>query len=80
MLGENTAKSESSNDTSKPFKLWMHKRVVFTADAIIEPYGQKIYDRVMALTFPVELAKNNRITGLSGKDERECPILMLVYS
>ena len=41
MLDDNTAKLESSNDTSKPFKLWIPKQVVFTADAINEPTARK---------------------------------------
>lgn len=53
------------------FKLWMPKRVVFTPDAFAEPYGQRIYKNVRALNLPVEVAKNNRITGLRGADERE---------
>jgi spore photoproduct lyase len=63
--------SNLSAQKSKPFKLWMPRRVVFTADAIEEPYGRKIYERVTALGLPTEVAKNNRITGLRGKDERE---------
>lgn len=56
---------------SKTFKLWMPKRVVFTPEAFDEPYGQKIYERVKLLDLQVEIMKNNRITGLRGKDERE---------
>ncbi|WP_245776569.1 spore photoproduct lyase family protein [Spirosoma endophyticum] len=52
-------------------RLWMPKRVVFTADALKEPYGQAIYERISALDLPIEIAKNNRITGLRGADERE---------
>jgi spore photoproduct lyase len=63
--------SNLSAQKSKTFKLWMPRRVVFTADAIEEPYGRKIYERVTALGLPTEVAKNNRITGLRGKDERE---------
>ncbi|WP_198171466.1 SPL family radical SAM protein [Mucilaginibacter aquatilis] len=59
------------SDDDKRFKLWMPKRVVFTADAMNESYGQKIYDKVSALNLPIEIAKNNRITGLRGKDEKE---------
>lgn len=71
ILDDITTEAKILNDTSKPFKLWMPKRVVFTADAFAEPYGQKIYERVKALNLNVEVAKNNRITGLRGKDERE---------
>ncbi|GAB4035682.1 spore photoproduct lyase family protein [Spirosoma jeollabukense] len=52
-------------------RLWMPRRVVFTADALNEPYGQAIYERLSALGLPIEVAKNNRITGLRGADERE---------
>jgi spore photoproduct lyase len=66
-----TSESKLINDEEKPYKLWMPKRVVFTAAAIEEPYGQRIYERITALGLPIEIAKNNRITGLRGKDERE---------
>ena len=52
-------------------KLWMPKRVVFTADALNEPFGQAMHERMSALNLPIEIAKNNRITGLRGADERE---------
>jgi spore photoproduct lyase len=71
IIDDNTAKSKLSKNDDKPFKLWMPKRVVFTADAMEESYGQKIYERVSALGLRKEIAKNNRITGLRGKDERE---------
>ncbi|GAA4415326.1 spore photoproduct lyase [Nibrella viscosa] len=52
-------------------RLWMPKRVVFTPDALNEPFGRQIYERVSALDLPIEVMKNNRITGLRGADERE---------
>jgi spore photoproduct lyase len=52
-------------------KLWMPRRVVFTADALNEPFGQAMYERISALNLPIEVTKNNRITGLRGVDERE---------
>lgn len=55
----------------RPAKLWLPKRVVFTPDALDEPFGQQIYERVSALNLPIEVSKNNRITGLRGADERE---------
>ena len=55
----------------KSARLWMPKRVVFTADALNEPFGQAIYERISGLGLPIEIAKNNRITGLRGADERE---------
>jgi len=66
-----TSESKLINDVEKPYKLWMPKRVVFTAAAIEEPYGQRIYEKIKALGLPIEIAKNNRITGLRGNDERE---------
>ncbi|CCH52198.1 radical SAM domain-containing protein [Fibrisoma limi BUZ 3] len=52
-------------------RIWMPKRVVFTPDALDEPFGQQIYERVTALNLPIEVMKNNRITGLRGADDRE---------
>ena len=52
-------------------RVWMPKRVLFTPDALNEPFGQQIYERVSALNLPVEVMKNNRLTGLRGADERE---------
>ncbi|MBO0947419.1 radical SAM protein [Fibrella sp. HMF5405] len=49
----------------------MPKRVLFTPDALNEPFGQQIYDRVSSLNLPIEVMKNNRLTGLRGTDERE---------
>lgn len=63
--------STSAEPLLKSPKLWMPKRVVFTADALKEPFGQAMYERISALNLPIEIAKNNRITGLRGADERE---------
>jgi len=52
-------------------KLWLPKRVVFTPDALNEPFGQQMYERMTGLGLPVEVSKNNRLTGLRGADERE---------
>ena len=57
--------------TDKPAKTWMPKRVVFTPDALEEPFGQQIYERVNKYHLPVEILKNNRLTGLRGETERE---------
>lgn len=53
------------------YKAWMPKRVVFTADAMQQPYGQQIYERAAALNLIIEVLKNNRITGLRGATDRE---------
>jgi spore photoproduct lyase len=52
-------------------RLWMPKRVVFTPDALDEPFGQKILERIEQYNLPVEIMKNNRISGLRGATERE---------
>ena len=52
-------------------KLWMPRRVVITPDALNEPFGQAMYERITAQGLPVEILRNNRITGLRGADERE---------
>lgn len=55
----------------KPPKQWMPKRVLFTPDALDEPFGQQIYNRIRHYDLPIEILKNNRLTGLRGKTERE---------
>lgn len=55
----------------KPYKLWMPKRVVITPDALKEPYGQELFERITNQGLSVEIMKNNRITGLRGATERE---------
>ena len=51
------------------YKLWMPKRVVFTPEALEEPYGQKIFNRVKQLNLNTDILKKNRITGLRGETE-----------
>ena len=62
---------ESPKVDQRSARVWMPKRVLFTPDALNEPYGQQIYERVSALNLPVEVMKNNRLTGLRGADDRE---------
>jgi spore photoproduct lyase len=62
---------DAINNERADIKLWMPKRVLFTADAIKEPFGQKIYERIAKLNLPVEVLKHNRITGLRGETDRE---------
>ena len=50
---------------------WMPQRVTFTPEAFEQPYGQQIYERVNRLGLPVEVLKNNRLTGIKGETERE---------
>jgi spore photoproduct lyase len=56
---------------TKHAKLWLPKRVVFTPEALQEPFGQKILARVQKYDLPVEVMKNNRVTGLRGKTDKE---------
>ncbi|UOQ67679.1 spore photoproduct lyase family protein [Hymenobacter volaticus] len=56
---------------TKSAKLWLPKRVLFTPDALDEPFGQQIYERVMAHDLEVEVLKSNRLTNLRGADARE---------
>lgn len=52
-------------------KLWLPKQVLFTPDALEEPFGQQIYERISRLNLPIDILKSNRLTGLRGVDERE---------
>ncbi|RSK34049.1 radical SAM protein [Hymenobacter metallilatus] len=49
----------------------MPKRVVFTPDALDQPFGQQILARVEAHGLEIERLKSNRLTGLRGSDTRE---------
>jgi spore photoproduct lyase len=57
--------------SEKQQKPWMPRRALFTPDAMEQDYGRELYDRIAGLNIPVEILKNNRITGLRGADERE---------
>jgi spore photoproduct lyase len=61
----------SPQPLTKSARLWMPKRVVITPDALAEPFGRAMYERITALGLPVELLKSNRITNLRGADDRE---------
>lgn len=67
---ENRVESALKTD-GRSARIWIPKRVLFTPDALNEPFGQQIYERVSALNLPIEVMKNNRLTGLRGADERE---------
>jgi spore photoproduct lyase len=56
--------------SSEP-KLWMPQRVLFTPDALQEPFGRQIYERISDLSLPIEILKSNRLTGMRKSDERE---------
>ena len=51
-------------------RLWMPQQVQFTPAALEQPWGHQIKQRVEALGVPVEILKQNRLTGLRGEDER----------
>lgn len=65
------ASSIASQPATRPTRLWMPERVVFTPAALDEPWGQQILQRVQALNLPVEELPRNRLTGLRGEDDRE---------
>jgi spore photoproduct lyase len=52
-------------------RLWRPDRALFTPDALDQPWGRQIHDRVAALGIPVEVLRANRLVGLRGRDERE---------
>jgi len=60
-----------SEEEYKPHKLWMPKRVVITPDALKEPYGQEMYERITNQGLSIEILKKNRVTGLRGATVRE---------
>jgi spore photoproduct lyase len=61
----------SSAAETRKARLWMPERVVFTAAALAEPWGEQILARVRSLNLPVEELKSNRLTGLRGDSDRE---------
>lgn len=71
LFSSGRAISPAAEPLIRSAKLWMPKRVVITPDALNEPFGQAMYERITAQGLPVEIMKNNRITGLRGADERE---------
>ncbi len=52
-------------------KSWQPKRIFFTADALAQPFGRRILERVTALGLNVTELGGNRLPSLKGKDERE---------
>ena len=52
-------------------KLWLPKRVLFTADALEQPFGQQMLRRMQDLGLNVTELDSNRLPSLKGKDERE---------
>jgi spore photoproduct lyase len=54
-----------------PPKLWSPKRVLFTADALEQPFGQQLLGRMKGLGLEVTELAGNRLPSLRGKDERD---------
>ena len=54
-----------------PPRLWRPDRALFTPDALRQPWGRQILERVAALGIPVEALQANRLVGLRGRDARE---------
>jgi len=52
-------------------RLWMPERVLFTPEALREPWGEQIRARVEAFGLPVEELAGKRLVGLRGATERE---------
>jgi spore photoproduct lyase len=63
--------ADASDSGIRKARLWMPERVMFTPDALKEPWGQQILERVQALGLPMNELKQNRLTGLRGDTERE---------
>ena len=71
MVATLQSSAQTKTKSDRPARLWMPQQVLFTPDALKEPWGQQIRDRVEALNLPVKELSGNRITGLRGADERE---------
>ena len=63
--------SAASRPAAKKPKLWTPKRVLFTPDALEQPFGQQMFERMTSLGLDITELPSNRVTGLRGKDERE---------
>jgi spore photoproduct lyase len=58
-------------ERSRGARLWMPERIVFSPEALREPWGEQIRARVEAFGLPVEELASNRLVGLRGATERE---------
>ena len=52
-------------------KLWRPKRVLFTADALEQPFGQQMLARMRRQNLDVTELSGNRLPPLKGKDDRD---------
>lgn len=51
--------------------LWLPERVLFTPAALEKPWGQQILARVQKFGLAIEKLRQNRLSGIKGKNERE---------
>lgn len=70
MMLENPVVDRPSTLAARKARLWTPKRVLFTPDALQEPWGQQILARVKSFDIPVEELTQNRLSGLRGENER----------
>lgn len=56
---------------TKTLKPWLPKRVIVTPDAYKESFARQMLQRIESFNIPVEVLKNNRITGIKGATEKE---------
>jgi spore photoproduct lyase len=59
------------NNTIKTSRLWLPKRIIITPDAYKENFAQQMLHRIEPFNIPVEVLKNNRITGVKAATEKE---------
>jgi spore photoproduct lyase len=71
LFTEISSEKKAQKPVSKALKQWMPRQVLFTPESLEEAYGVELYDRIRSLNLPVEVLKNNRLTGLRGATERE---------
>ncbi len=65
-----TTDATSIERSEKAFRPWYPKRVLITPDALHEWYGGELYEKIKSTGIPIEITKNNRLSGLRGEDER----------
>ena len=68
---KNGSTSTTLSSFKKAQKVWLPRQVLFTPEAMEEPYGQEIFERISTLNLPIEILKSNRLAGLRGTNERE---------
>ena len=66
-----TISSTKSRTTNAKINLWLPQQVLVTPAAEAEDWGRQIIEKVKSFDIPIKKLKQNRITGLRGKNERE---------